>query len=157
MNKIYSSLLAALVLLAAIIAGIQLEKSKPLPTFGATANNTPGFVASSSQWTLGPSEGQNNPLGIIRSGYSATSSPACSALIVSTKAFPITLSFATTSLYVSSSTALSSVASNDRGILQGASTTVAYDGSTYGCSRVWAASVGATSTANPVTVIDVRQ
>ena len=96
-------------------------------------------VATTSPLTIGPTDALN----VTLFGATTTTNNGCAARIISTTATPIMLEFT-----ISAST----TASGTVGHLQGASTTVAYDGGQYGCG-LWTAYAFATTT---ITVTETK-
>ena len=120
-KKIATTLVAIALVVIALIAyifGLQ-ERS----TFAAAPPGVPATMATTSQITIGPGSGGDGVNEIIF----ATSS--CTARVISTVASPIMLSFTL-------SNGSTTLPSGTSGLLQGASTTIAYDSELYGCGAV---------------------
>ena len=109
------------------------------PTYASAPSGLNATVATTSPLTIGPTDALNVSL----FGATTTTNNGCAARIITTTATPIMLEFT-----ISAST----TASGTVGHLQGASTTVAYDGGQYGCG-LWTAYAFATTT---ITVTETK-
>ena len=127
-----SAILLAISGILATLAGIAVYRTTE-PSFGSAPSGLPARVASSSLATV------NNITTLPRLGtvISATSTPTCTSRIISTKTEPIKLLFSNYN---------NQVPTDQRGLLQAASTTVAYDSGIYGCGQIKALSYDATTT-----------
>lgn len=139
MNPI-TALLAVLAGAAMTLTSMLLAlQMTPVPmSFGAAGEGIQARVASSSTWTVGPQETK-----VWFYGNNSQTGSVCAARIISTTGNDIAITFSGTSSSTATSTLSSTVAS---GNIQLASTTVAYDGSVYGCGYLGFRGYGATST-----------